>query len=358
MPPPECLRKFLCCLANDDDAPSQSLLSAQHTESAAVAPPLIAETPPDGVETPASAAGEPSCAHLEMDDAMSRPPADGPIEDWTVSAARGAEPRRVEPPPRSPSPAAEAAASTPPPPPAVDAADVFLSASPTIDSVEAYMRRVGAAADEASELDLRGLNTETCAICCAEIILGPQHAIAEMSIPPGERPAHFECGHALHADCFAIYCASGGGRSCPICALDAADAGGGRDGDESGDDAGGRSDARFDGTRHRSWVGERSGPDDGGEGEEGGYDDGYGYDDEGEEDAEEHREGESVHRYSRSRRQHQEEELERREELELLAALQMSMDEYSRSPRGGGEEGADEPAGEGEAALPASRAPP
>ena len=219
MPPPECLRKFLCCLANDDDAPSQSLLSAQHTESAAVAPPLIAETPPDGVETPASAAGEPSCAHLEMDDAMSRPPADGPIEDWTVSAARGAEPRRVEPPPRSPSPAAEAAASTPPPPPAVDAADVFLSASPTIDSVEAYMRRVGAAADEASELDLRGLNTETCAICCAEIILGPQHAIAEMSIPPGERPAHFECGHALHADCFAVYTLSSG-SACPVCKLE------------------------------------------------------------------------------------------------------------------------------------------
>ena len=219
MPPPECLRKFLCCLANDDDAPSQSLLSAQHTESSAVAPPLLAEQQPDGVETPASAAGEPSCAHLEMDDAMSRPPADGPIEDWTVSAARGAEPRRAEPPPRTPSPAAEAAASTPPPPPAVDAADVFLSASPTIDSVEAYMRRVGAAADEASELDLRGLNTETCAICCAEIILGPQHAIAEMSIPPGERPAHFECGHALHADCFAVYTLSSG-SACPVCKLE------------------------------------------------------------------------------------------------------------------------------------------
>ena len=219
MPPPECLRKFLCCLANDDDAPSQSLLSAQHTESAAVAPPLLAEQQPDGVETPASAAGEPSCAHLEVDDAMGRPPADGPIEDWTVFAARGAEPRRVEPPPRSPSPAAEAAASTPPPPPAVDAANVFLSASPTIDSVEAYMRRVGAAADEASELDLRGLNTETCAICCAEIILGPQHAIAEMSIPPGERPAHFECGHALHADCFAVYTLSSG-SACPVCKLE------------------------------------------------------------------------------------------------------------------------------------------
>ena len=206
-------------MANDDDAPSQSLLSHQGPEGAAVAPPLLAEQQPDGVETPASAAGEPSCAHLEMDDAMSRPPADGPIEDWTVSAARGAEPRRVEPPPRSPSPAAEAAASTPPPPPAVDAADVFLSASPTIDSVEAYMRRVGAAADEASELDLRGLNTETCAICCAEIILGPQHAIAEMSIPPGERPAHFECGHALHADCFAVYTLSSG-SACPVCKLE------------------------------------------------------------------------------------------------------------------------------------------
>ena len=149
---------------------------------------------------------------------MSRPPADGPIEDWTVSAARrraaqGRAATAITLARRG------AAASTPPPPPAVDAADVFLSASPTIDSVEAYMRRVGAAADEASELDLRGLNTETCAICCAEIILGPQHAIAEMSIPPGERPAHFECGHALHADCFAVYTLSSG-SACPVCKLE------------------------------------------------------------------------------------------------------------------------------------------
>ena len=219
MPPPECLRKFLCCLANDDDAPSQSLLSHQGPEGAAVAPPLLAEQQPDGVETPASAAGEPrSCAHLEMDDAMSRPPADGPIEERTVSAARGAEPRRAQP-ARSDHlrPPPEAAASTTPPP-AVDAADVFLSASPTIDSVEAYMRRVGAAADEASELDLRGLNTETCAICCAEIILGPQHAIAEMSIPPGERPPTSSAA-ALHADCFAVYTLSSG-SACPVCKLE------------------------------------------------------------------------------------------------------------------------------------------
>jgi len=276
------------------------------------------------------------------------------LETSAAPASRAARAQQQTPPPSLPpkwdGPAAVERASRTS---SVDEADVVVS-------VENYnsLLGAGAAAEGESVLDTSGLNVEECAICCSMIILGPAARVRDIDLPSGQRPRHFECGHALHADCFAIYCASGGGRSCPICALDAADAGGGRDGDESGDDAGGRSDARFDRTRHRGWVGERSGPDDGGEGGEGGYDDGYGYDDEGEEDAEEHREGESAHRYSRSRRQHQEEELERREELELLAALQMSMDEYSRSPRGGGEEGADEPAGEGEAALPASRAPP
>ena len=40
-----------------------------------------------------------------------------------------------------------------------------------------------------------------------------------MEIPPGEQPRHFECGHALHADCFADYVLSSG-HVCPICALD------------------------------------------------------------------------------------------------------------------------------------------
>ena len=69
------------------------------------------------------------------------------------------------------------------------------------------------------------LNTETCSICCSEIVLGPQEAVARMQIPPGERPRHFECGHALHSDCFAVYtCSSPSGHACPICAIERSDA--------------------------------------------------------------------------------------------------------------------------------------
>lgn len=43
--------------------------------------------------------------------------------------------------------------------------------------------------------------------------------VRRMKIPPGEAPRHFECGHALHADCYTIYVCSAG-HACPICALD------------------------------------------------------------------------------------------------------------------------------------------
>ncbi len=75
-----------------------------------------------------------------------------------------------------------------------------------------YNDLIGAssAADAEAEVDRSGLNVETCPICCSDIILGPQHAIATMTIPPGQEPRHFECGHALHSDCFAIYTVSCG----------------------------------------------------------------------------------------------------------------------------------------------------
>ena len=38
---------------------------------------------------------------------------------------------------------------------------------------------------------------------------------------PGEKARHFECGHPLHADCFAVYvCSAANGHTCPICTLD------------------------------------------------------------------------------------------------------------------------------------------
>ena len=72
-----------------------------------------------------------------------------------------------------------------------------------------------------AEYDQAELNTETCAICCSEIVLGPLEAVSRMDLPQGEAPRHFECGHALHSDCFAVYvCTASSGHTCPICALD------------------------------------------------------------------------------------------------------------------------------------------
>lgn len=92
--------------------------------------------------------------------------------------------------------------------------------------VQYYNSLIGAKADDAppdtDASDYKGeLNTETCVICTSEIILGPQEAIRALRVPPGEAPRHFECGHALHSDCFAVYiCSARSGHACPICALD------------------------------------------------------------------------------------------------------------------------------------------
>lgn len=86
---------------------------------------------------------------------------------------------------------------------------------------QAYNRLIGSpeTASDATHERASELNTETCPICTEEIILGPHHLVLDMKRPPGEAPMHFECGHALHADCFAIYVSSKG-RQCPICMVE------------------------------------------------------------------------------------------------------------------------------------------
>lgn len=100
-----------------------------------------------------------------------------------------------------------------------------VPASLTVDSLESYNAMLGALATqgEVKRSDSLELNIETCAVCCSDIVLGPQAALKRMVIPPGEAPRHFDCGHMLHADCFAVYICSHG-RSCPICKLDRATA--------------------------------------------------------------------------------------------------------------------------------------
>jgi hypothetical protein len=99
-----------------------------------------------------------------------------------------------------------------------------VPASSTVDSIETYNAMLGAVALQ-SQRDMKRsdsieLNIETCAVCLSDIVLGPQSALKRMrAIPPGEAPRHFDCGHVLHADCYAVYIYSHG-RSCPICKLD------------------------------------------------------------------------------------------------------------------------------------------
>jgi hypothetical protein len=103
-----------------------------------------------------------------------------------------------------------------------------------IDSLEVYNSLLGQAStlahDKKEEMDLSKLNTAECVICCSEIVLGPHEAVVAMCIPPGEMPRHFECGHALHRDCYAVYlCSSKRGGACPICALERSPGLGGHD---------------------------------------------------------------------------------------------------------------------------------
>ena len=90
-----------------------------------------------------------------------------------------------------------------------------------VTSVDAYNELLGATRQassslaDASEIEL---NLDTCPVCCDELVLGPRSCFETLKVSPGEMPRHFECGHALHVDCYAIYIASQG-RSCPICKL-------------------------------------------------------------------------------------------------------------------------------------------
>uniref|UniRef100_A0A7S0NRV9 RING-type domain-containing protein n=1 Tax=Calcidiscus leptoporus TaxID=127549 RepID=A0A7S0NRV9_9EUKA len=242
----ECLRVCrLCGCCEPEEAadfPSQSLLASSHTEQAMVsasrsatarvensAPPLLC------VETPAAPpAALPPSAHIGAAAPAARAPAaprasssadgtectikhcscaeGGSTSDSSTSCGSvpSSEVLQGALPP-SAAPAAEALTR-------VDA--VHSRDSGTVDSLEAYNQLLGPAGDDSrASAEREQLFVETCAICCGELVLGPQQAITRLRIPPGELPRHFECGHALHSDCFAIYVVSAG-RSCPICALD------------------------------------------------------------------------------------------------------------------------------------------
>ena len=162
----------------------------------------------------------------------------------------------------------------------------------------------------------------------------PSSALTTRAAPlcrrPGEAPRHFECGHCLHADCFAVYVASANsGHTCPTCALDhRASSRRASRGDDASSDEGARGGG-------------------GGVGADDDYDDdddyaggsGYGYRDEGEEGEEEDDEYGSggftemqvLDALALARRpgdevdDENEEEADAREELELQAALQLSV---------------------------------
>ena len=251
-----------CCPVTDEDAyqPSQSLLSAQQ--------PVPAETQCGSSATSLSMSMTATRSLLPAEDEANAQPRTGggsaaaavaAVAAVTASASHDADSAcasaaasangsaAVDTDVRSAAAAAAASRSEPVPILARSACDHGASqaasasklsstvststghSSPTVGSLEMYNAMLGLSGRlDDEELQGRGadpsLNTETCSICCSEIILGPQEAVARMQIPPGERPRHFECGHALHSDCFAVYtCSSPSGHACPICAIERSD---------------------------------------------------------------------------------------------------------------------------------------
>ena len=138
--------------------------------------------------------------------------------------------------------AAPATARSPSAAPKGDPLAGTVPASSTVDSLESYNAMLGSLASAGeiarpASVAAEDLNVEVCAVCCSDIVLGPQSAIKLMSIPPGDAPRHFDCGHVLHADCFAVYICSHG-HACPICKLDPSRRRDGRRDGAAGTDAG------------------------------------------------------------------------------------------------------------------------
>uniref|UniRef100_A0A7S2H210 RING-type domain-containing protein n=1 Tax=Haptolina brevifila TaxID=156173 RepID=A0A7S2H210_9EUKA len=187
------LRCLRCCpifatSGTPPEDPTQSLLGSQAVQ------PTVARTPSPLLCPPRSTSTT-HTTHTETLDApagTNAPAADVPVHAPGVTvpttADESREERHIQKPPH------------------------------TVTSLEMYNRLLGAPPSTDAPPSA-SLNTETCPICCDEIMLGPHHLVVEMKLPPGEAPQHFECGHALHADCFASYTLSRG-RQCPICAVE------------------------------------------------------------------------------------------------------------------------------------------
>jgi len=144
------LRAFSCCLDDRevDHVPSQSLLNG-HAESSVQQSVLGAHQLEPALQTASE----------------SQAPASGGTPPWTPPSAVS-------------QPIAQKA----------DPLSDTLPTSSTVESLESYNAMVGSLASQ-GDIPRSGsveLNVETCAVCCSEIILGPQSALKNLKIPPGE----------------------------------------------------------------------------------------------------------------------------------------------------------------------------
>lgn len=183
------VRALSCCFDDPDHVPSQSLLTDHHEASVQQS---VLSLPLEPAAPPSATAGS------------SSPQPAAPVQPW--------------------SPPSSASQHSPVESPKADPLAGTVPASSTVDTLETYNAMLGALASqsrrEVKRSDSIELNIETCAVCLSDIVLGPQAALRRMgAIPPGEQPRHFDCGHMLHADCYAVYICSHG-RACPICKLD------------------------------------------------------------------------------------------------------------------------------------------
>ncbi|KAL1511541.1 hypothetical protein AB1Y20_006335 [Prymnesium parvum] len=242
----DCLLCRCCgnCKEEEGTNPSESLLASQcaahpsdHGVPLALSPlfsPLESGTIPS--QAPASRAPPLASA--------ATPAAASPHAD--VSSANPAAPPAAAPSAAPPSAAASTRESTPKSSPMIstspvpvgqwegaDKVDLFRlnassDATTVVDSLDAYNMLLKGGFDPSAvrtttdgvEVHPTDLNMDTCPICTEDLILGPQELVRRLHIPPGETPRHFECGHALHSDCYTIYVCSSG-HACPVCAVDA-----------------------------------------------------------------------------------------------------------------------------------------
>lgn len=205
-------RIITCCCPSaveGTDAPTEAFLASvqgQHPEMtplpgpapvACAATPLSVPAPDPAAARYADAQMAPEVISLPVAAAAGSPTLPPPLCADAAPTSRSTWPEPSAAAAGSSSSAAAASPSEPRDVPSKPDANLFpaagsktastLDSSPVVGSLEMYNNMIGLARHDSRD-DLADkydgeLNTETCPICCSDIILGPQEAIIAMQLP-------------------------------------------------------------------------------------------------------------------------------------------------------------------------------